>query len=100
MSTPTQRLAALGIELPAPFAAPPGVELSFEPVLVRDGSAWLAGSGPTAGRDVLLQGVVGEDLTVEQGAEAARLTALAALATLQRTLGSLDEIRAWNRVAC
>ncbi len=100
MNSPTERLGNAGIDLPAPFAAPPGVELSFEPVLVRDGSVWLSGSGPTAGSDLLMQGVVGEDLTVDEGAEAARLTALAAFATLERELGSLDQIATWNRVAC
>jgi enamine deaminase RidA (YjgF/YER057c/UK114 family) len=36
---------------------------------------------------------VGADLTVDQGYEAARLTALNILATLRTNLGSLDRIR-------
>ena len=43
-------------------------------------------------------GKVGRDLTVEQGYQAARLTALAILGSLQRALGDLDRITAWTRV--
>lgn len=93
------RLVDLGFELPAPFEAPPGIELRFDPVLVRGNQAWVAGAGPTDGSKILVQGVVGEDLSVEDGHEAARLTALAVLASLQRALGDLDRISAWTRVA-
>jgi len=43
-------------------------------------------------------GKVGRDLTQEQGYEAARLTALSMLGSLQRALGDLDRITAWCRV--
>jgi enamine deaminase RidA (YjgF/YER057c/UK114 family) len=41
---------------------------------------------------------VGRELTVEQGYEAARLTALSMLGSLQRELGDLDRVRNWVRV--
>lgn len=40
----------------------------------------------------LITGRVGEDLDVQQGYEAARVTGLAMLASLQQSLGSLDRI--------
>ena len=43
-------------------------------------------------------GQVGDDLTVEEGAAAARRVALSMLGTLQRELGSLDRIGSWVKV--
>ena len=42
-----------------------------------------------------MRGKVGDELTVEQGYEAARLTALAILASLKRELGELDRVTGW-----
>ena len=44
-----------------------------------------------------MQGKVGEDLSVEEGYEAARLTALSMLASLQETLDDLDRVVGWIR---
>ena len=74
-----ERLVELGLELPQPFAAPPGVEFKFDLVRVSGGVAYVSGHLPTDGADVLMQGKVGDDLTVDQGYEAARLTGLAVL---------------------
>jgi len=43
-------------------------------------------------------GKVGVELNVQQGYQAARLTGLAILGSLQRELGDLDRIAAWTRV--
>jgi enamine deaminase RidA (YjgF/YER057c/UK114 family) len=43
-------------------------------------------------------GKVGADVTVEQGYQAARLTALSMLGSLARELGDLDRVTAWVRV--
>jgi hypothetical protein len=40
---------------------------------------------------------VGRDLTVEEGYEAARLTALSILASLKLELGNLDRVTEWLR---
>jgi len=40
----------------------------------------------------MVRGKVGSDLSLEQGRNAARLTALSILATVQRELGDLDRI--------
>ena len=45
-----------------------------------------------------LLGTVGAELTAEQGMEAARLTALAMIGTLQRELGELSRVKAWTKV--
>lgn len=43
-------------------------------------------------------GKVGRDLTPEQAYQAARLTGLAILGSLQRAFGTLDRIESWVRV--
>src|SRR5919197_5949696 len=92
------RLAELGIELPRSFAAPPGVEFRFDLVRVSGGLAYVSGHGPLDGSDVLVRGKVGADVTPEQGREAARLTALSVLASLERELGDLDRVTRWVKV--
>ena len=89
------RLASLGLELPAPPAAPPGVVLPFKWVRVSGDRAYASGHGPLDGGDVLVRGKVGTDVSPEQGHEAARLTALSMLASLRQELGDLDRVTAW-----
>jgi enamine deaminase RidA (YjgF/YER057c/UK114 family) len=89
------RLAELGLELPQPFAAPPGVEFKFDLVHVSGGHAYVSGHLPMDGSEVLMTGRVGGDLTLEQGQEAARLTTLSILASLKAALGDLDHVTQW-----
>jgi enamine deaminase RidA (YjgF/YER057c/UK114 family) len=92
------RLAETGLTLPVPFAAPPGVEFRFDLVRVSGGLAYVSGHGPLDGSEVLMRGKVGAEVTPEQGYEAARLTALSVLASLERELGDLDRVTRWVRL--
>jgi enamine deaminase RidA (YjgF/YER057c/UK114 family) len=94
------RLAALGLQLPAPLQLPPGAQLPFPWVRVRGRRALVSGHGPTHadGSVAAPLGKVGAEVTPEQGYAAARLTALAILGSLKRELGSLERIAAWVRV--
>jgi enamine deaminase RidA (YjgF/YER057c/UK114 family) len=92
-----ERLGELGLELPRPFAAPAGVEFKFEPVRVDGSLAYVSGHGPVDGDETLLSGKVGAEVSVEEAAEAARLTALAILASLREALGDLDRVSGWAR---
>ncbi len=87
------RLEELGITLPAPMD-PPG---SFKPVNVHAGLAYVAGHGPIEGSTVLVEGVVGRDLTLEEGYQAARLVGLAIISSLKQELGDLDRVTSWVR---
>jgi YjgF/chorismate_mutase-like, putative endoribonuclease len=87
------RLEELGLELPAPMN-PPG---NFELVKIHAGIAYVAGHPAIDGSKVLVEGVVGRDLTVEEGYEAARLTGLSILASLKYRLGDLDRVTQWLR---
>lgn len=94
------RLVALGLKLPPPLKAPPGVVLPFRFVRRIGNRALVSGHGPQAddGSVAAPLGKVGRELSVEQGYAAARLTALSVLGSLHRELGSLDRVRAWGRV--
>ena len=89
-----ERLETIGLELPEPLR-PPG---NFELVTVHGGLAYVAGHGPFDGSRLLVEGLIGDDLTLEQGYEAARLTALSMLASLKRELDDLDRVTEWIRV--
>ena len=62
--------------------------------VVRVGNLlFLAGKGPTNPDGTNITGKVGKDLTIEQGYEAARLTAINHLAVLKAELGSLNKVK-------
>jgi enamine deaminase RidA (YjgF/YER057c/UK114 family) len=90
-----ERLGELGLSLPAPAAAPPGVRLPFEFVRVHGDLAYVSGHGPLDGDRVLFTGRVGAEISVEQAYEAARATCLSMLASLKQELGDLDRVTGW-----
>jgi len=91
-----QRLDALGAELPEPWRLPDGVRQTFQIVRMHAGTAYVAGHGPVRGTETLMQGRIGDDLSVEDGYTSARLTALAIVASLRLTLSDLDAVT-WLR---
>lgn len=54
---------------------------------------YLAGKGPTRPDGSNITGKVGKDLTIEQGYEAARLTAINHIAVLKAELGDLKKVK-------
>jgi len=94
------RLIELGLDLPPAFTAPPDIVLPFAVVNVRGNRALVAGHGPQAQDGSIAPpfGQVGGSLSLDDGVTAAHLTALSMLGSLQRSLGSLDEITGWLRV--
>ncbi|HVQ02517.1 MAG TPA: RidA family protein [Burkholderiaceae bacterium] len=100
MSTIESRLAALGLQLPAPIRLPAGVKFPFQFVRIAGTRAFVSGHGPQNADGSLAQplGKLGRELTVEQGYGQARTVALTILGSLQRALGDLDRVRQWNRV--
>lgn len=96
----TERISQLGLSLPSPMEIPAGVSLPFSPVRVIGKRVLISGHGPQNPDGSLtgLFGVVGDDMDEATAYSAARLTALSMLASLQRTLGSLDLIAQWVRI--
>lgn len=95
-----ESLARLGLVLPQPMRAPAGVRLPFEWVRVRGKRAFISGHIPLLpdGSIAPPLGKVGAQVSPEEGYRAARLVALAHLASLRRALGDLDRVTAWLRV--
>ncbi len=94
------RLEELGLVLPEPLKAPPGLHLPFSWVRVRGNRAYVSGHGAQNPDGSLAGpfGKVGAEVSLEQGYEAARLTALSVLGNLKRALGDLNRLSAWLRV--
>ncbi|QDS93859.1 Endoribonuclease L-PSP [Roseimaritima multifibrata] len=82
------QLKTLGIELPE-GPKPIGV---YKSIVVTGGMAYLSGHGPLQADKTLITGRLGEDMDVQAGYDAARLTGLGMLATLRNELGSLDRV--------
>ncbi len=82
------RLDELNLELP-PAAKPGG---TYRPIVVTGNMAYVSGHGPLQVDKTLITGRVGDDLSEEQGREAARVVGLGILATLQQHFGTLDNI--------
>ncbi|MBF0277505.1 MAG: RidA family protein [SAR324 cluster bacterium] len=95
-----EKLKKKGYILPKALIIPPGVKLPFAFVRVRGNRAYISGHSPQNPDGTIAEprGKVGGDLTLDQGYEAARLTALSILGSIQRELGSLDRVAAWLRV--
>ena len=95
-----ERVRELGLVLPQAFVSPSGAAYPFAWVRVRGNRAYLSGHLPLQPDGTLAEprGKVGEALTLEQGAHAARLAGLAMLGSLQRELGELERVSAWLRV--
>ena len=81
------RLAEMGLELPAPLVAPAGVRLPYESLRVHGELAYISGHGPFDGDRQLFSGRVGAELSVEQAYDAARLE-----------LGDLGRVTGWIKV--
>src|SRR5690349_18857763 len=74
-----KKLKDLGIELIAPTKP-----MANYVKAVRTGNLiFLAGHGPTKSDGTNITGKIGKDLTIEQGVEAAKTTAISLLSTLQ-----------------
>ena len=87
--SPEGRLAELGLVLPGPY--PPHDPLVA--VVVHDGRARTSGQLARGHDGVILHpGILGAEVGVEAGAEAARWCALNAISVLRAELGSLDRI--------
>jgi len=89
-----QRLARLGLELPA-APAPLG---RYERGVVSAGVAFLSGQLPVRDGRLAFAGRVGAELTEAQAQEGARLAALNALAQIRALLGSFSRFERLLRV--
>lgn len=86
---PEKRLKEMGIELIEPTRP-----VANYVKVVRSGNLlFLAGHGPTRADGTNITGKVGKDLTIEQGIEAARITAISLLSTIKSEVGDLKRVK-------
>ncbi len=86
---PQKKLADLNIQLPespAPIA-------NFVNAVRTGNLVFLSGQGPLKKDGTLITGVLGEDLDIEQGYKAARLTGINLLAALKAEVGNLNKVK-------
>jgi enamine deaminase RidA (YjgF/YER057c/UK114 family) len=87
-TTAEERLAKLGIHLPdapTPFGA-------YVPAVQTGDLLFLSGMLATSGHAATVVGIVGKDLDVQAGREAAYTAALNVLALARKQLGSVDRV--------
>lgn len=87
--TPEEKLKTLGIVLPD-IKAPVANYVN----MVRTGNLlYLSGKGPSLPDGKYMTGKLGRDMTIEQGYEAAKLTAVMQIAVLKKELGDLTKVK-------
>jgi enamine deaminase RidA (YjgF/YER057c/UK114 family) len=94
-STISQKLDALGISLPK--AAVPAA--NYLPTRTTGNLLFTSGQLPLRDGALVHEGLLGRDLTVEQGQEAARWCAINILAQAQAALGDLEKIKRIVKIA-
>ncbi len=88
MSTPEERIAALGLELPevvAPLA-------SYVPAVRSGAYVYTSGQLPLVGGELVAKGKVGANVDPDQANGAARVCALNALAAVRSVTGDLSAV--------
>jgi len=83
------QVTALGLVLPAP----PKPVATYIPVVRTGDLLFLSGMIPLRDGALILSGKLGNEVSVEQGYEAARVCLLNALAVIRQELGTLDRVK-------
>ena len=89
-----ERLLEIGEELPAA----PRPLANYVPVVLSGSTAFVAGQVPMVDGALVHPGLLGESVTVAEGAAAARKAALQALAALRAELGSFGPLQRISQV--
>ncbi len=87
--TPEEKIAELGLELPAP--TPPIA--AYVPAVRTGNLVFISGQGPIRDGKLAYAGKVGADLDVESAKDAAKLTCLSGLAALKAEIGELSRVK-------
>lgn len=91
-----ERLKRLGVTLPAPAAA----AANYVPAVHHNGMVFISGQLPLGPQGLSCRGRLGEEVSLEQGREAARLCAINVLAQAKAVLGGdLERIERVLRIS-
>ena len=84
-----QKLTQLGLELPAP----PKPVANYVPVVRTGDLLFLSGKLPSRDGQLIMTGKLGQNLSIDQGMEAARVAVLNGLSIIRQEAGSLDRVK-------
>ncbi|MEK6784497.1 MAG: RidA family protein [Nitrospirota bacterium] len=84
-----QKLTQLGLELPAP----PKPVANYVPVVRTGDLLFLSGVLPSRDGQLIMTGKLGQNLSIDQGMEAARVAVLNGLSIIRQEAGSLDRVK-------
>ena len=86
---PSDKIKDLGLKFP-PAPKPAGV---YRPILVVDNFLYISGHAPVNFDGSLMQGRLGDNLTIEQGYEAARQVGLTMVSAILTHFGDIDRVK-------
>ena len=84
-----QKLTQLDLELPAP----PKPVANYVPVVRTGDLLFLSGVLPSRDGQLIMTGKLGQNLSIDQGMEAARVAVLNGLSIIRQEAGSLDRVK-------
>jgi len=87
--TTSDKIKELKLQFP-PAPKPAGL---YRPILVVDKYLYVSGQSPVNFDGSLMQGRVGDNLTLEEGKEAARQAGLTMLSTILTHFGDIDKVK-------
>lgn len=85
-------------ELKITLSKPGTPSANYIPARTSGNLVFLSGHGPRKQEGGYIQGKVGKDLTLEEGYDAARLTGLALLSSLEQEIGDLNRVKRFIKV--
>ena len=88
-NSPSEKVKELKLVFP-PAPKPAGV---YRPILVVGNFLYVSGQGTVSNDGSLMQGRLGDTMTLEEGKVAARQAGLTMLSTIETHFGSLDKIK-------
>ncbi|MBF2054935.1 MAG: RidA family protein [Candidatus Sericytochromatia bacterium] len=88
MSQIESKLEAMGLHLPTP----PQPVAAYIPAVLHNGLLYISGQLPMQNGQLVLTGKVGQDVSLEQAYNAARICTLNALSIARDMIGDLDKI--------
>lgn len=89
VAAPEERLGALGLTLPKA----PAAVANYAPWIISNGLLYTSGQLPWIDGKLIFKGAIGTALSVEQGYEACKLSALNAIAQLSDALRDLRRVK-------
>jgi len=97
--TREERFQQIAKELGYGFDGEIKVGGNYSPLIQYESTIYISGQIPRVGNEVVIQGSLGEDVTLEAGQMAAKICVMRAIALLLKHLGSLDRVQKILRIS-